>query len=469
MKNIKELVENENYTIVFDTNILLSVYVYSPEFSEFIISCLNEIVSYTYLPATVALEFKRNYKKSYRDMKNRIKSVTDKVSNTNKKASESFLKGIEELEKYKFDDVQNLKSEVEIKLTEIQKIFEKYFDDRNILDLINDYWTEDNGFCLFERFENDNRIMDSLTQEDLYRICDDGTNRYREKRPPGFKDKKDGIRKYSDLIIWHELMNFAKKSNNNIIFVTNDSKPDWWQNDGNILNLHHLLVEEFEKETGQKILAYNLVDFLSIISDEYSIEQVDIVKLALDMTDKNYIERISSVIEQNIFEELEVKLENNIDSNILKHIGSEGIDSGSIEINSLDFKSGKQLDRYEDNVIYELIYNTEVSCISYDYWGRDDDSREIVTSPGNEHIFSGTIKVNIERTVDKFLYFEDDSTFDDIEFVDSKLIETWFKEWFEDEYYDDNEYYTNCPDCGDGINHENDAGTGFCIKCSKDH
>lgn len=116
---IKELVENENYVIVFDTNILLSVYVYSPEFSEFIFDCLNKIVPNTYLPATVALEFKRNYKKSFRDMKNRISSATTKVNNTNKKASESFLNRIQELEKYKFDDIQELKSKVETKLYEI--------------------------------------------------------------------------------------------------------------------------------------------------------------------------------------------------------------------------------------------------------------------------------------------------------------------------------------------------------------
>lgn len=312
--------------------------------------------------------------------------------------------------------------------------------------------------------------MDSLTQEELYRICDDGTDRYKKNIPPGFKDKKDGIRMFSDLIIWYELINFAKDKNKNIIFITNDLKLDWWQkNEDKRLEFHQSLVTEFEKKTKQKIQAYNLVDFLSMISDEYEIDQVDIVKLALDMTDEDYIGRISSKVEQNIFDELEVNLEKHISSDNVNHIASEGIDSGSIKINCVDFISGEQLERYEGNVIYELIYDTEISCISYDYWGRDDDTREIITSPGCEHIFSGTIKVNVERTVDKFLYFEDDSALDDVEFVDSELIETWHKNWDEDESYDYNEYYTTCPGCGNGIDDKNEAGTGFCIKCSNEH
>lgn len=29
--------------------------------------------------------------------------------------------------------------------------------------------------------------------------------------------------------------------------------------------------------------------------------------------------------------------------------------------------------------------------------------------------------------------------------------------------------FTTCPDCGCGINFENDGGNGFCMKCAHDH
>lgn len=46
--------------------------------------------------------------------------------------------------------------------------------------------------------------MTSVTQEEIYQICEEGERRYKTdpQTPPGFKDakNKDGVRKYSDLI-----------------------------------------------------------------------------------------------------------------------------------------------------------------------------------------------------------------------------------------------------------------------------
>ena len=39
---IKKLLEEENYIIIPDTNVLLNIYRYSPEFSEFGIQCLKK-------------------------------------------------------------------------------------------------------------------------------------------------------------------------------------------------------------------------------------------------------------------------------------------------------------------------------------------------------------------------------------------------------------------------------------------
>ena len=47
---IKDLIENENYVIIIDTNILLNVYRSSPEFSEFSLNCLKKVSPHsTYL------------------------------------------------------------------------------------------------------------------------------------------------------------------------------------------------------------------------------------------------------------------------------------------------------------------------------------------------------------------------------------------------------------------------------------
>lgn len=53
---IKRLLES-GYIIIPDTNVLLNSYQYSPEFSEFGLQCLQEVIGNIYLPATVRIEF----------------------------------------------------------------------------------------------------------------------------------------------------------------------------------------------------------------------------------------------------------------------------------------------------------------------------------------------------------------------------------------------------------------------------
>ena len=53
---IKRLLES-GYIIIPDTNVLLNSYRYSPEFSEFGLQCLQEVIGNIYLPATVRIEF----------------------------------------------------------------------------------------------------------------------------------------------------------------------------------------------------------------------------------------------------------------------------------------------------------------------------------------------------------------------------------------------------------------------------
>ena len=41
--------------------------------------------------------------------------------------------------------------------------------------------------------------------------------------------------------------------------------------------------------------------------------------------------------------------------------------------------------------------------------------------------------------------------------------------YYENEDENEEHAYTTCPACGCGIDHKNDGGNGFCIKCAPDH
>lgn len=109
-------------------------------------------------------------------------------------------------------------------------------------------------------------------------------------------------------------------------------------------------------------------------------------------------------------------------------IGSEGIDDVDISECS---PTGQQLiysELIEDGVsiVYELEYEMEIYCISYEYWGRDEDTKEVIRSPGIEHTFKGSIIVRTERIIKKkdveanTNYLKEDSE-DDIEIIENKI------------------------------------------------
>ena len=77
----------------------------------------------------------------------------------------------------------------------------------------------------------------------LSEIYKEGEERFKNKIPPGYKDFNksksedscfvyDGLkyeRQYGDLILWKQLIEKAKDTKvKNVIFVTDDSKEDWW-------------------------------------------------------------------------------------------------------------------------------------------------------------------------------------------------------------------------------------------------
>jgi len=64
-------------------------------------------------------------------------------------------------------------------------------------------------------------------------IIKEGSFRYTNSTPPGYKDKNDkvGFQMYGDLILWKQIIHYAKEQKKPIIFVTNDNKDDWWSFD----------------------------------------------------------------------------------------------------------------------------------------------------------------------------------------------------------------------------------------------
>lgn len=104
----------------------------------------------------------------------------------------------------------------------------------------------------------------ALTKNQLEQIAADGPARYSRKTPPGWCDKDKGANPFGDLIIWHELIEKARSSGRDLIFVTDDEKEDWWHIvESKTLGPHPELRREFLELTGKQYYSYKTTSFLS--------------------------------------------------------------------------------------------------------------------------------------------------------------------------------------------------------------
>lgn len=466
---IKKLVDEEDYVIIPDTNVLLNLYRYSPEFSEFGIQCLKQVVSFLYLPATIRLEFGKHCRAAFANMEARINNANKETKKQVRIAKEKILSSCSSLERLQFPDVDKFRNELEVLLDKLSYVASDFFEERKGLELISHYWNGvDKVADLVAQIEQHSHILSAPTQEEIFIWCEEGKTRYKKGIPPGFKDgkNKDGVRKYGDLIIWKELLKFAHTQSKNIIFVTDDVKADWWETQNNKRVFHSKLLSEFSK-TGHKIVAYESQEFYSTIANEYGVSKTDAVELALQMTDNDYCTNIKDKVFENIMDDLTFSGTDYIDTDNA-YIGTEGIEE--LEIESFDFISAERVARDNDIVIYHFKYTVDVSGTSYDYWGRDDDTKEVILSYGIKHKFEGILTVEVEREADIFIDFEDSDTFDKTHIVDGALHETYHQELFDDPQYEQiYGEYGNCPDCGNPLNDDNIGANGFCINCAPNH
>lgn len=113
------------------------------------------------------------------------------------------------------------------------------------------------------------RVGEKLHKDELLKLYEDGKQRYAEKIPPGYEDKcKEGNKQYGDLIVWKQIIYYAKHNKCHIIFISSDTKEDWYLKEGaQLIMPHPLLLQEFAKETEKHILIYSLEPFLKIVRD----------------------------------------------------------------------------------------------------------------------------------------------------------------------------------------------------------
>ncbi|MCY9339740.1 PIN domain-containing protein [Bacillus haynesii] len=476
--NIAKLIE-DNYVIVCDTNVYLGLYRFSPDFANFALDCLRKIQAHIMIPYTVKIEYDKHYQALFKRRQGKIYNSIEDTMNLIEKQQNKLKNSCATLITRQFPGADELQDKIDEKYDELKTMLTDYFEQRGVLTLIQENsWTSDVVKEFVQKLIDDKQIMQDFTRDEIYKICEEGEKRYKKEIPPGYKDgkNKDGIRKYSDLILWKEVLQFAKEKQRNIIFVTDDVKADWWNHKKDKVEFLSELYKEFAKDTkkrksenggvagpSMKIVPFVSADFYEAVSRSMNVPKTDAVEQALKITDKDYINMIEYSAFEAIHDTLKYSGLEYVDESELTYIGSSGIKEWHIDSYELD--SFTMVERVEDQIIYELIYYVEMSSHSCDYRERDDHTKEDIVSYEYKYRVMGQLTISVVRTVDMFMNFEDSDDFDSAEIVTGDFEESSF-------IYDDDivpDAYSICPDCSRKINIENDGGNGFCSNCAPNH
>ena len=178
-------------------------------------------------------------------------------------------------------------------INEVDTLFEKYKNDLEEIkkghsDLQSDDWIKNKLTELFE-----SRVCEQLGPKDKEAVRKEGNNRYQTKTPPGYKDSNKPIPdRYGDLILWFEVIEFSKKQNKPIIFVTDDRKEDWWYiHNGKTIGPRPELINEFISQTGMNFYMYSADRFMFEVRNylgkqiqDQTIEEIEDIRIQEEKT-----------------------------------------------------------------------------------------------------------------------------------------------------------------------------------------
>ncbi len=285
-----------NCKFIVDSNVLLNMHRYSQKARDDLLSILRAVSDRVWIPHQVAIEYQENrlyviaeQAKRFRDVKEELKSIQNRL--------QSVLEGKQLTKDYSSIKVDGFTGEVNRVFDEFSEELDKTA--RNQPDVIDNDKIRDEIDSLFE-----SRVgVPPISQAALDDIYKEGQLRYQRKQPPGYMDLKKadnkeentysygGLvfkREYGDIVIWNQIIDKAKdnKEFENIIFITDDNKEDWWWQVDSMgrktIGPRPELVAEIKSKAGVLLFyMYNLEHFmqraeqhLGIEVEKESIEQV---------------------------------------------------------------------------------------------------------------------------------------------------------------------------------------------------
>jgi hypothetical protein len=291
----------KNCVFSFDTNILLNVYRYSPQSRERLFDIWQKLNERIWLPHQVALEYHNN-------RLNVISEQLEPYKELNKLLDEFLKKFDNKTEEYP-SRKHSFSSHTDTK--EVLKILENAHNQiKDILktsrssypDLLESDSFLDEITQLF-----DEKVGKPYPEKDLLNHFNEAKNRFNKKQPPGYKDlDKSEPDRYGDVIIWFQLIDYAKSQNKPLIFVIDDEKEDWWRiHQGKTIGPRPELVQEMLEKAHVEFYLYKGAHFLDRAAKFLELEdKPEVVKEAEEIQHQIEQERKSITLNKSALDSI---------------------------------------------------------------------------------------------------------------------------------------------------------------------
>ena len=254
---LQGLLQNPDTLFVFDTCVLLDFLRCTDTTREELQNIFDECKNHLYMPYQIGKEFYKNRHNIVPDIDDQIRQLINKLKGATNDIKSRFSKGtyfLASLSDTVEQSIERLTSTIATK----QKKFHAAI--------------KENEICNFFETVFDGRVgkKNEFSESDMANF----NQRIENGTPPGELDKENKDVPYGDYIIWLDIMAKAKKDHKNIIFVTSETKSDWFYKSKSeeIIAPRAELLEEFFNETGQEIHIYNIAKF---VEDWHKLSKLD--------------------------------------------------------------------------------------------------------------------------------------------------------------------------------------------------
>ncbi len=276
---------------VFDTNMLLNTYRYTQKTKDryFEILSLLKKRNQLWIPYQAAYEFHdrridviQGQLDAYTDVANILQTTLQKLESSLEpyKSKHGFIDATE-LSKEITDTIKKAKTRINQSEAKDKSEFESLKKHDRLLEILEELFQDNIG-----------KPYDKNKLDEIYRQAQ---LRIELKIPPGWEDaSKKTYRMYGDIILWFQLLDFARSKKQPIIFVTDDGKKDWWLSDAKSQERDRplpALVQEMFVETDVLLHMYQGYKFLQEAERFFKLEKKpEIIEEAKEVTQQNTID-----------------------------------------------------------------------------------------------------------------------------------------------------------------------------------